>query len=102
MLGDATYTSLPFAGNGAAQALEDAAGFNCLFNYVHNPEEIAFALTAFSEVRLPRSQYAVGLARTFGRVYAYADTIIKHEDPATMKSLFARAAAFTTDFDVKS
>ncbi|KAI1308886.1 hypothetical protein F5Y03DRAFT_404676 [Xylaria venustula] len=101
MFGDAAHASLPFAGNGAAQALEDAAVLSCLFSHVQGPGEIAAALQAFCRVRRPRSQAVVDLARKFGRVYAFAEDGM-HEDPARMKAFFAQMAAFTNDFDVKA
>ncbi|TGJ87897.1 hypothetical protein E0Z10_g822 [Xylaria hypoxylon] len=100
IFGDAAHASLPFAGNGAAQALEDAAVLNCLFDHIKEAEEIAPALKAFCRVRRPRSQAVVDLARKFGRVYAFAEDGM-HEDPARMKTFFAQMAAFTNDFDVK-
>lgn len=100
MFGDAAHAAMPFAGNGAAQALEDAAVLDCLFAYVKEPGQIARALAAFDKVRRPRSQAVVDLARKFGRVYAYAEDGM-HEDPVRMKKFFAEMAAFTNEFDVK-
>ncbi|KAI1415322.1 FAD/NAD(P)-binding domain-containing protein [Hypoxylon sp. FL1857] len=100
MFGDAAHASMPFAGNGAAQALEDAAVLDCLFTYVKEPCYIPRALLAFDEVRRPRSQAVVELARKFGRVYAYAEDGM-HEDPARMEEFFGEMAAFTNEFDVK-
>lgn len=100
MFGDAAHASLPFAGNGAAQALEDAAVLDHLFAHVKRPDQIERALRAFDETRRPRSQDVVDLARKFGRVYAYAEDGM-HEDPARMKKFFAEMAAFTNEFDVK-
>lgn len=101
IFGDAAHASLPFAGNGAAQALQDAAVLDCLFDHVKKPGAVAPALQAFCRVRRPRSQAVVDLARKFGRVYAFAEDGM-HEDPARMKTFFAQMAAFTNDFDVKS
>ncbi|KAI0420237.1 hypothetical protein F5X98DRAFT_39482 [Xylaria grammica] len=101
VFGDAAHASLPFAGNGAAQALEDAAVLNCLFGHVKDTGDIAPALKAFCSTRRPRSQAVVDLARKFGRVYAFAEDGM-HEDPARMKAFFAQMAAFTNDFDVKN
>ncbi|KAI2641572.1 FAD/NAD(P)-binding domain-containing protein [Hypomontagnella submonticulosa] len=100
MFGDAAHASLPFAGNGAAQALEDAAVLDYLFGFVEEPGQIERALKAFDGVRRPRSQAVVDLARKFGRVYAYAEDGM-HEDPARMKIFFAEMAAFTNEFNVK-
>ncbi|KAI0898104.1 FAD/NAD(P)-binding domain-containing protein [Annulohypoxylon nitens] len=99
MLGDAAHTALPFAGNGAAQALEDAAVLDALFAQVKCPSQISHALAAFDEVRKPRSQAVVDMGRKFGRVYAYAEDGM-HEDPERMKAFFAEMASFTNDFDV--
>ncbi|KAI1097020.1 FAD/NAD(P)-binding domain-containing protein [Rostrohypoxylon terebratum] len=99
MLGDAAHTALPFSGNGAAQALEDAAVLDALFAEVRHLDQISRALTAFSEVRKPRSQAVVDMGRKFGRVYAYAEDGM-HEDPERMGAFFAEMAAFTNDFDV--
>ncbi|KAI1390896.1 FAD/NAD(P)-binding domain-containing protein [Hypoxylon trugodes] len=99
MFGDAAHASLPFAGNGAAQALEDAAVLDYLFAHVERPEQIPSALRAFDEARRGRSQAVVDLARRFGRVYAYAEDGM-HEDPVRMKKFFGEMAAFTNEFDV--
>ncbi|KAI1477969.1 FAD/NAD(P)-binding domain-containing protein [Daldinia eschscholtzii] len=100
MLGDAAHAAMPFAGNGAAQALEDAAVLDSLLGHVRRPAQIERALLAFDRVRRPRSQAVVDLARKFGRVYAYAEDGM-HEDPARMMEFFGEAAAFTNEFDVK-
>ncbi|KAI1800977.1 FAD/NAD(P)-binding domain-containing protein [Daldinia bambusicola] len=104
MFGDAAHASMPFAGNGAAQALEDAAVLDRLFSRVrgagNGAQQIEHALLAFDRVRRPRSQAVVDLARKFGRVYAYAEDGM-HEDPERMKRFFGEMAAFTNEFDVK-
>jgi salicylate hydroxylase len=100
MMGDAAHASMPFAGNGAAQALEDSAVLDHLFSEVRGVEQIPAAFQAFDTVRRPRSQHVVDLARQFGRVYAYAEDGM-HEDPARMKAFFAGAAAFTNNADLQ-
>ncbi|KAK3313211.1 hypothetical protein B0H66DRAFT_632302 [Apodospora peruviana] len=101
IMGDAAHASLPFAGNGAAQALEDAAVLDHLFGRVKDASKIEAALRAYDEVRRPRSQAVGDLARKFGRVYAYAEEDKLHEDPDRMKAFFAEAAAFTNNADLK-
>ncbi|KAI0024518.1 hypothetical protein F4780DRAFT_768813 [Xylariomycetidae sp. FL0641] len=101
VFGDAAHASLPFAGNGAAQALEDAAVLDALFAEVTTPAQVPAALQAFDIVRRPRSQAVVDIARKFGRVYAYAEDGM-HEDPARMKAFFGEMAAFTNNFDVEA
>ncbi|KAK4897722.1 hypothetical protein LTR27_004494 [Elasticomyces elasticus] len=100
MMGDAAHASMPFAGNGAAQALEDAAVLDYLFSKVTKIEQIGAAFTAYDQTRRPRSQAVVDLARKFGRVYAYAEEGM-HEDPAKMKQFFGGAAAFTNNADLQ-
>ncbi|KAK0649287.1 hypothetical protein B0T16DRAFT_445105 [Cercophora newfieldiana] len=100
MMGDAAHASLPFAGNGAAQALEDAAVLDHLFGLVRQVSRVEAALTAYDAVRRPRSQAVVNLARAFGRVYAYAEGDI-HENPQKMREFFAGAALFTNEADLK-
>lgn len=100
MVGDAAHASLPFAGNGAAQALEDAAVLNHLFRYVSKKEQIRPALAAYEMARRGRSQEITDLARRFGRLYAYAEDSM-HEDPERMKAFFAIAASYANDFDIE-
>ncbi|KAK1830161.1 hypothetical protein QBC39DRAFT_412043 [Podospora conica] len=100
MMGDAAHAALPFAGNGAAQALEDAAVLDHLFGEVKKLSDIEPALAAYDAIRRPRSQAVVDLARTFGRVYAYADKDIC-ESPEKIRAFFARAAVFTNEVDLK-
>lgn len=100
MMGDAAHASMPFAGNGAAQALEDAAVLDHLFSRVTAPEQIQAAFAAYDTTRRPRSQAVVDLARKFGRVYAYAEEGM-HEDPTRMKQFFGGAAAFTNNADLQ-
>ncbi|KAK4550370.1 hypothetical protein LTR36_003337 [Oleoguttula mirabilis] len=101
MMGDAAHASMPFAGNGAAQALEDAAVLDHLFSRLTTPSaaHIEAAFAAYDTTRRPRSQAVVDLARKFGRVYAYAEEGM-HEDPARMKQFFGGAAAFTNNADL--
>ncbi|KAI6874921.1 FAD/NAD(P)-binding domain-containing protein [Hortaea werneckii] len=100
MMGDAAHASMPFAGNGAAQALEDSAVLDHLFSRVTSPDQIEAAFSAYDTTRRPRSQAVVDLARKFGRVYAYAEEGM-HEDPAKMKQFFGGAAAFTNNADLQ-
>ncbi|KAI7126923.1 hypothetical protein KC352_g31916 [Hortaea werneckii] len=99
-MGDAAHASMPFAGNGAAQALEDSAVLDHLFSRVASPHQIEAAFSAYDTTRRPRSQAVVDLARKFGRVYAYAEEGM-HEDPAKMKQFFGGAAAFTNNADLQ-
>ncbi|VBB80735.1 Putative salicylate hydroxylase [Podospora comata] len=99
MLGDAAHASLPFAGNGAAQALEDAAVLDHLFERVKQPSQIEAALGAYDAVRRPRSQDVVDVARMLGRAYAFAERDI-HEDPKKARVFFTQAGRFTNEADL--
>ena len=68
------------AGQGAAQALEDAAVLHALFASsssfaagLHDDWVVEKMFAAYDTVRRPRSQAVVDLARRFGRVYAFAE-----------------------------
>lgn len=121
MAGDAAHASLPFAGNGAAQALEDAAVLVALFGRLgelrrkQQPSKtgaqeddderevgkgVRAALRAYDVVRRQRSQNVVDLARKFGRVYAHAEDGM-HESPARMRAFFGEMSRFTNEFDVE-
>jgi salicylate hydroxylase len=102
MIGDAAHASLPFAGNGAAQALEDAAVLTALFARLRGRafRHTAKALKAYDVVRRERSQKVVDLARKFGRVYAYAEDGM-HESPEKMREFFKEMSRFTNEFDVE-
>ncbi|KAM7212152.1 hypothetical protein V8F06_012477 [Rhypophila decipiens] len=105
MMGDAAHASLPFAGNGAAQALEDAAVLDHLFGRVTQVDQIQAALLAYETVRIKRSQEVGDMARRFGRVYAHCGDDDKKmpplvQDPKRLRRFFAEASAFTNDFDL--
>ncbi|EGZ69556.1 FAD/NAD(P)-binding domain-containing protein [Neurospora tetrasperma FGSC 2509] len=107
MAGDAAHAALPFAGNGAAQALEDAAVLAHLFRtYVRTPEMAETALWAYEKVRMERSQRVVEIAREYGRVYSfnpiqYRGKWVKlHEKPEVMMQWFRQQAAYTNEHDV--
>ncbi|KAK3720842.1 hypothetical protein LTR37_003505 [Vermiconidia calcicola] len=99
MMGDSAHASLPFAGNGAAQSLEDAAVFDHLFSRLDSPQQVEAALSAYDLTRRPRSQAVVDIARKYGRVYAYVEGDL-HKDPIKMKKFFAESAAFTNHADL--
>ncbi|KXX76977.1 Salicylate hydroxylase [Madurella mycetomatis] len=100
MLGDAAHTALPFAGNGAGQALEDAAVLNRLFDEVREDEHIALALEAYNTVRLARTQRVVELARMFGRVFAFAQEGIG-ADPDKIGGFLKDAGEYMNEYDVR-
>lgn len=106
MAGDAAHAALPFAGNGAAQALEDAAVLTHLLRAVRNTEDAEAALWAYENARKERSQKAVEIAREYGRVYSFSPVCYNnkwvnlHEKPDVMMGWFKQQAAFTNEFNV--
>lgn len=62
----------PFSGNGAGQAIEDAAVLSALFAQVKYSTQISTAFSAYDVTRRERSQKAVEITRNFGRLYVYA------------------------------
>jgi salicylate hydroxylase len=87
------------AGNGAAQAIEDAAVLTALFRRVESTSQVAKALAAYDQVRRPRSQAVVTMARDFGRLYDFALEGVQ-DDPVKMKQFMGKAAAFTNNADL--
>lgn len=99
MIGDAAHTMYGFAGNGAAQALEDCAVLTHLFSKVTESRQIEAAFKAYDEARRPRSQAVVEQTRKYGRVYAYAEPELKN-NPSGMREFFKQGAAFTNNADL--
>jgi len=66
LIGDAAHAMLPFAAQGAAQAIEDAEVLTqCLSNDMPKEE----ALKKFEAIRLPRVKRVVNTARRNGQIY---------------------------------
>ncbi|KAK6080088.1 hypothetical protein SCUP234_05444 [Seiridium cupressi] len=70
IIGDAAHATLPHAGNGAAQAIEDCTILSSIFSRVASRTEIEAALKAFDEIRRPRSQKVIDITRRFSRLYS--------------------------------
>ncbi|KAI0015554.1 FAD/NAD(P)-binding domain-containing protein [Xylariomycetidae sp. FL0641] len=70
VLGDAAHATMPHAGNGAAQAIEDAAVLAGILARVTDASQVPQALGAYDAVRRPRSQRVVDITREFGRLYS--------------------------------
>lgn len=99
MMGDAAHATFPFNGQGAAQAIEDAAVLNALFKEVKKLEEVDYALQAYDEVRRPRSQKVTELSRQYGRMYAFIEPGVGRDLDKTRKILGA-GAVFTNNVDL--
>lgn len=65
-IGDAAHAMLPFAAQGAAQAIEDAHVLAQCLNETQASEK---ALSQFQKIRLPRVRKVVNTARSNGRIY---------------------------------
>ncbi|CAJ2514003.1 Uu.00g021220.m01.CDS01 [Anthostomella pinea] len=99
MLGDAAHATAPHAGNGAAQALEDAAVLTGIFALVTSASQIEAALGAYDAVRRPRSQEVVQITRRFGRLYTRDVEDIDVED---MRRQMREGGAFTNGVDMEA
>jgi 2-polyprenyl-6-methoxyphenol hydroxylase-like FAD-dependent oxidoreductase len=68
LLGDAAHPMLPHAGQGAAQALEDAAALGAVLREASNPAAIEVALRRYEDVRATRTRKVVDLASRNARI----------------------------------
>jgi salicylate hydroxylase len=55
LLGDSCHPMLPFMGQGAAQAIEDAATLKCCL--LKSPTDVSAALRLYEQLRLPRASH---------------------------------------------
>jgi salicylate hydroxylase len=55
LLGDSCHPMLPFMGQGAAQAIEDAATLKCCF--LQSPTDVSAALRLYEQLRWPRASH---------------------------------------------
>ncbi|KAK1853054.1 mannitol 1-phosphate dehydrogenase [Colletotrichum chrysophilum] len=97
MLGDAAHATLPHAGNGAAQAIEDCSILAGIFNRLTSVDEIEPGLKAFDEIRRPRSQKVVDITREFGRLYSQDGDEIDLEH---MRARMKEGGMFTNGVDM--
>ena len=68
LLGDAAHPMLPHAGQGAAQALEDAVALGAVLREAASPAAIDTALRRYERVRSARTRKVVELARRNARM----------------------------------
>ncbi|KKA18877.1 hypothetical protein T310_7165 [Rasamsonia emersonii CBS 393.64] len=101
MIGDAAHATMPFAGNGAGQAIEDAAVLKALFSRVTDPSQIAKAFAAFDAVRRERSQRVVEISRNFGRLYSYSLDEVG-VDPEKMTRYLTEKGSYLNDVDLEA
>ncbi|MET0387108.1 MAG: FAD-dependent monooxygenase [Polyangiales bacterium] len=67
LLGDAAHPMLPHAGQGGAQALEDAVVLGRCLGAINNPAEILGALKRYEALRVPRANAVAAAARRNAR-----------------------------------
>ena len=68
LLGDAAHPMLPHAGQGAAQALEDAVVLGASLGGIEDPSGIEAALRRYERLRIPCTRAVVTLARRNARM----------------------------------
>jgi salicylate hydroxylase len=89
LLGDSCHPMLPFMGQGAAQAIEDAATLKgCLLKF---PGDVAAALRRYEELRLPRASRLQGMS-------AINKARFHLQDGAAQRERDAEMAAGATDW----
>ncbi|KAF8176578.1 FAD/NAD(P)-binding domain-containing protein [Mycena galopus ATCC 62051] len=57
ILGDAAHATLPFLGQGAAMAMEEACSIGCLFPAGTKPQDVPERLKAYQDIRKARGEY---------------------------------------------
>ncbi|KAF2170407.1 hypothetical protein M409DRAFT_19229 [Zasmidium cellare ATCC 36951] len=100
MMGDAAHCITPFAGNGAAQALEDTAVLKALFQQLNTSEQIPALLAAFDQIRRPRSQKVVEISRQFGRINMMLDPPDHNLDE--IRCIYGEGAAYCSNVDIEA
>jgi 2-polyprenyl-6-methoxyphenol hydroxylase-like FAD-dependent oxidoreductase len=75
LLGDAAHPMLPHAGQGAAQALEDAVVLGSSLRDTQDQTGIEAALRRYEDLRIPRTGAVVALARRNARMGSFDNTV---------------------------
>lgn len=106
MVGDAAHATGPSIGDGAAQAIEDAAVLAHVMPLLQTPEEVPIAFQAFQNVRMERSQKVVEASRQAGRIMRYEPRNIPGANFETREGIdaveehLAEVPALTSNKDV--
>ncbi|KAL9001642.1 MAG: hypothetical protein Q9188_005395 [Gyalolechia gomerana] len=69
MMGDAAHAMVPYQGQGAGQAIEDASVLQELLGRVHHKGKIVKALSVYDQVRRPRAERVVATSREAGYLF---------------------------------
>jgi salicylate hydroxylase len=84
LLGDSCHPMLPFMGQGAAQAIEDAATLKgCLLKF---PGDVPSALSLYEQLRLPRTSRLQGMSEANKTRFHLPDGQAQKERDAAMAS----------------
>jgi salicylate hydroxylase len=84
LLGDSCHPMLPFMGQGAAQAIEDAATLaGCLLKF---PTDIPAALRVYEQLRLPRASRLQSMSETNKTRFHLSDGLAQQQRDAQMAS----------------
>jgi salicylate hydroxylase len=106
MIGDAAHATMPFIGNGAAQAIEDSAVLARVLPLVQTREDVSTAFKALENVRMERGQNVVDYSRQCGRIMRYDLRDVPGADMYTregldkLKEYMGKVAVFTNEVDV--
>ncbi|KAF7309373.1 FAD-binding-3 domain-containing protein [Mycena indigotica] len=73
LLGDACHPTLPHLGQGASQAIEDAAVISVVLSRIDDPADINIALRIYQRLRKSRTEFLVSQAAAAGRALHLTD-----------------------------
>nr|UZP47902.1 FAD binding domain-containing protein [Cladonia uncialis subsp. uncialis] len=79
LLGDSAHAMLPFLGQGAAMAFEDAAVLGTLFSKVQDSSQLPDILSIYEHLRKPRTSAMRAKSRAMRDVYAFEDGPLQRE-----------------------
>ena len=92
LLGDACHPMLPYAAQGAAQAIEDAATLAACLASSH-PDDVPRALVRYEKLRLPRVTSVQAMARANSGRFHLPDGPLQHARDAAMAENFGLTPA---------
>ena len=92
LLGDSCHAMVPFAGQGAAQCIEDAAVLSELLSQTSSAEDIPRLTKKYEELRRPRVESVREYARRNGEGYTLSDGAEQKRRDEILQSSARRAA----------
>ncbi|KAI2708486.1 hypothetical protein CBS147332_6547 [Penicillium roqueforti] len=103
LIGDAAHPMLPFSGQGANQAIEDAGALKILFEKIDSLEEVPNRMALFEKVRRRRvSRVQVMSSVRVGRETAIWEELHAHADPpgSDVPKNFIERLAHDFEYDI--